>query len=296
VSAPRCSAEAPSAAATVVAWRHRRTPRYLRALADYTREFGEALIRFLDLCEGTNRQSDDSLPAVVVRDDVNPATATSAMQAVSLAAGRIVDVLSITGAKTTWSKTSGPIDPFGDWLTITRSNSQLEPQQILDICNQATGRLEALIARAEAEAPIQADVEAMHPLVWGAARGLWRSGHFREAVAAAAGALIEQAKSLTGRNDVSETSLWQETFSENAPQPNKPRLRWPGDPNDQTVKSMNAGLRSFSPGIQLTIRNPAVHRQVELTAQEATERLAAISLLARWLEACERIEAPPTNP
>jgi hypothetical protein len=32
-----------------------------------------------------------------------------------------------------------------------------------------------------------------------------------------------------------------------------------------------------------------------LTAQEATERLAAISLLARWIEECERVDDAATE-
>ena len=129
----------------------------------------------------------------------------------------------------------------------------------------------------------------MHPLVWGAAQRLWRDRHFRLAVAAAAEALIAQVKSRTGRNDVPETGLWQEAFSERDPVPGKPRLRWPGDPADRTVKNMNDGLRLFAQGVQMTIRNTATHQTADLSEQDALGRLATLSLLARWLDECELV-------
>lgn len=97
-------------------------------------------------------------------------------------------------------------------------------------------------------------------------------------------------KARTGRNGVSETALWQETFSNDAPRLGKPRLRWPFDLKDQKVKSMNDGLRQFAPGVQMTIRNPAAHGSVGMLEQEALERLAALSLLAGWVETCELIQ------
>jgi Protein of unknown function (Hypoth_ymh) len=50
---------------------------------------------------------------------------------------------------------------------------------------------------------------------------------------------------------------------------------------------MNRGLRQFSTGVQAAIRNPAVHDRTELAPQEASERLAAVSLLAGWIDRCD---------
>ena len=91
------------------------------------------------------------------------------------------------------------------------------------------GRLDAKIAKAEAEAPPTIGAEAMHPLVWGAAKALWRDRHFRQAVSAAAESLIAQVKARTGRYDLNDTPLWQEAFSDRDQLPGRPRLRWPGD-------------------------------------------------------------------
>ena len=181
--------------------------------------------------------------------------------------------------------------PNGRRLPITQPKPLLEPDDVLAACSNAIGRLESMAEQAEAESPFQADVEAMHPLVWGAARKLWHGEHYREAVGFAASAVVQHVKQLTGRTEIDETSVFQQAFSSDPPKPGKPRLRWPGDPVDQTVRSMNAGIRSFSAGVQLAIRNPAIHDPTELTAQQAAERLASISLLAQWIEQCERVEA-----
>lgn len=134
----------------------------------------------------------------------------------------------------------------------------------------------------------------MHPLVWNAAKRLWRDGDYREAVASAAAALVAQVKIMTGRNDVVETDLWRQTFSADPPAPDKPRLRWPGEPSDRNVKSMNDGLRPFALGVQLTIRNPATHVLSDLGEQEATEQLAtsACSLAGLTSASCWTAHLP----
>jgi hypothetical protein len=188
----------------------------------------------------------------------------------------------------------GVVDPIAAWHTITGPKPVLEPPDILSACDLAIGRLDGLIRKAEAEAPPTIGAASMHPLVWNAAKRLWRDGHFRAAVAAAADALVAQVKIMTGRNDIAETALWQETFSDKPPTPDKPRLRWPGEPSHRDVKTMNDGLRQFAPGVHMTIRNPAAHSNAELGEQDALERLATLSLLARWVDECQLLdEAEP---
>lgn len=97
-------------------------------------------------------------------------------------------------------------------------------------------------------------------------------------------------KVRTGRNDIAETSLWQELFSASSPTEGKPRLRWPSDPVDREVKNMNDGLRQFAPGAQMLIRNTATHNTQAMSEQDALERLATLSLLARWVSECQLVE------
>jgi Protein of unknown function (Hypoth_ymh). len=53
---------------------------------------------------------------------------------------------------------------------------------------------------------------------------------------------------------------------------------------------MNAGLRFFAPGVQMTIRNTAAHSIGELDEQTALEQLSTLSLLARWVDECDLVE------
>jgi len=268
-----------------------KNPAYLRALAIDVEAFRDELTALLELCSFTSPfLGRGILPPVTVRDDVSDEQWVAAKGRVSQAAGRIADLP--VGARVAVAvRGIGKVDPFTSWITITQPKPLLEPDDVLAACENAIGRLKAMAERAEMETPVQVDTEAMNPLVWGAARKLWHGEHYREAVGAAASAIVQHVKQLTGRTSVDDTKVWQQVFSSDPPQPGKPRLRWPGNPDDQTVRSMNEGLRSFSAGVQLAIRNPTAHDLTELTAQQAAERLAAISLLAQWIEQCELVEA-----
>ena len=266
-----------------------RNPDYLAATKRAVVEFQEALLRFLDLHTVNEDVARGMAPAVFPLEGSDPAEIKKAASAVDIAAGRASAAPGLTNC-TINVQGVGVVDPIAAWRSITQPKPVLEPDDILSSCGQILGRLEHMALKAEAEAPPRVGAETMHPLVWGAAQRLWRDGHFREAVAAASESLVTQVKSRTGRNDVSGTSLWQETFSDKGPLPGKPRLRWPGQPRDRDVRSMNDGLRQFAPGVQMTVRNGAVHATAEFGEQEALERLAVLSLLARWVDECELLE------
>jgi len=269
-------------------------PDYLRSVAEAVRTFKAALERFLEL----HVRNDESMfgrgmmPAVFPRDDADPDEIARRKSAVAQAAGLAADAPRLTRLYTHVQGMGEPVDPFAAWHSMTRPKPMLEPADVLDACDQAIGRLEARALKAEAAAPPKIGVASMHPLIWGAAGRLWRDQHFRQAVNAAAEALVSNVKSLTSRNDLPDTGLWQEAFSDRPPLAGKPRLRWPGDPADRDVKNMNDGLRLFAPGVQMTIRNSATHAVAEMSEQEGLERLATLSLLARWVDACELQTAP----
>ncbi|HSX07002.1 MAG TPA: TIGR02391 family protein [Candidatus Saccharimonadia bacterium] len=137
----------------------------------------------------------------------------------------------------------------------------------------------------------QLGADTFHPWVWESARSLWATRHYREAVQASATSINAHLQDLSGRRDVSDYKLVIELFSELPPSKGKPRLRWPGEPSDEEYKSMQGGIRSFGSGIFQTIRNTSSHNLIELTEQEALERLAAMSLLCSWVEKCELVHA-----
>lgn len=268
----------------------KRNPEYLQATARAVTEFQEALSDFLTLHQINGTVARGMAPAVFPLGNVRSDLIDEARSKVDIASGRANAASSLTGVVYSVQGVEGPVDPIAAWHSITTPKPVLEPTDILSACGRMIGILEDMTKQAEAELPPTVGAEAMHPLIWGAARTLWNDGHYRQAVTVAAESLALQIKGRTDRNDVSETALWQETFSANAPKPGKPRLRWPGDSQHRDVQSMNEGLRQFAPGMQLTIRNAAAHGVEDMGQQEALERLAVLSLLARWVDECELIE------
>ncbi|MFN3003020.1 TIGR02391 family protein [Mycolicibacterium wolinskyi] len=274
-----------------------RNPTYLRELAKHVEEFRDAFSSFLELHTPTYRGPGMGMvPAISPLDGTDPTKIEALRARVSEAAGRARRAPHITGCVIGVARPGSEtqvVDPIAAWQTVTQPKPMLEPSNILDACNQMIGSLEEMADRALAELPPTVDVSEMHPAVWGQAARLWRDEHYRQAVAAGAEGVLSMVKSRTGRYDIPDTALWQQVFSDQKPEPGKPRLRWPGDPTHQTVVSMNAGLRQFAPGAQMTIRNPATHGLGEMTPQEAAERLSTLSLLARWVDQCDLLEADP---
>jgi hypothetical protein len=268
-----------------------KNPDYLRGLVAAVEDFRSAFTDLMECYLPDQVGPVGIAPSVWERDGVDEDLLKVRKARVSRAAGRASEVARITNL---WIKVQGigTVDPIAAWMTVIHPKSFLTPDDVLGACEQALGRLEALTAKAEAEAPPEVGAAGMHPLVWGAAGALWRDGHYKHAVAAAAQAVTNHVKALTGRNELAETSMLQEAFSDQPPQTGKPRLGWPGDRNDQTVKSMNAGLRQYAAGVQLTIRNPLTHGEDELTEQEGVERLSTLSLLAGWIDKCKLETAP----
>ena len=133
--------------------------------------------------------------------------------------------------------------------------------------------------------------DRLHDWVWGAARTLWESSHRRLAVQAAATAINAQAQTKLGRRAVSDDKLMQEAFSPNDPERGRPRLRCPGDPADPTIQSRQRGALQFAVGCFGAIRNPATHEHREWDEEEAFESMAALSILARWIDSWQVVTA-----
>lgn len=125
----------------------------------------------------------------------------------------------------------------------------------------------------------------LHPWIWGGAKSLWQSGHYREAVEGAIRKLNAETQNKVGRRDVSETDLFKQTFSLDPPKLGKARLRRMADDGSDTYKSVQRGAMTFAEGVFAGIRNPLTHESdQELSEQGALEYLAALSVLARWVD------------
>lgn len=163
----------------------------------------------------------------------------------------------------------GALDPIANWFTMSSPKAIVSPHDIRSTAASIKGRLATMIAEAEAEsesgipgfAPSQ-----LHPLIWGAAAAHWTTHQYRVAVREAAEALTVDWKVKLGRNDVDDTVFWQKSLSPGDASPKRPKLVWPGDPGDKTVKSMRGGLEplvkalnNLATGLNLTVRNIATH-------------------------------------
>lgn len=131
-----------------------------------------------------------------------------------------------------------------------------------------------------------------HPWVAESAAPLWQDGHRRQAVQAAASVVENRLRAKTGVHQGSIASLAASAFSPDEPKPGSPRLRFAGfDPvGSDGWNSAHEGAGAFGRGCFLRIRNLYTHHNGE-TEQEDLEALAALSLLARWIEAAEVVKA-----
>lgn len=131
----------------------------------------------------------------------------------------------------------------------------------------------------------QISAASLHPWVWSGAKSLWGSHHFRSAVEDAAKKVNAETQNKVGRRDVSETNLFKESFSLDPAGPGKPRLRRIQADGSDTYKSMQRGAMAMAEGIYAGIRNPFNHEDPsDIQEQVALEYLAALSVLARWVD------------
>jgi uncharacterized protein Ymh len=149
---------------------------------------------------------------------------------------------------------------------------------------------EALLRQEEVRANLGDDApeisaSSLHPWIWSAAASLWRSGHFHSAVEDAAKKVNAEAQNKVCRRDLSETKLFQEAFTEKPAEAGKARLRRMTPDGSDTYKSVQRGAMALAEGIFAGIRNPLSHKaNQELDEQVALEYLAALSVLARWVD------------
>lgn len=180
---------------------------------------------------------------------------------------------------------------YPEWKTDNAASDSFEFKQERDASIRLIERIkrrdeiEDMLGPLDPSPKLQAD--QLHDLVWKSAEAQWSTGHLHEAVLAAAKAVNSQLQTKLDRRDVSEVKLVREAFTEKDPEPQKSRLRFTHIADSQTRESLRDGAMNFGAGCFLAIRNPVGHlpnTEHDLTEQEALERLAAFSLLARWIE------------
>ena len=140
----------------------------------------------------------------------------------------------------------------------------------------------------------------LHPWVWHAVVNLWDGGHYKQAVNAAASAVEEQTQLKLRRGDLSGADLYTQAFKVGkvGETPDGRRLRFKhldelteDGKRNQSWVSAHRGAMNFGQGCAQGIRNLNAHGTGELPEQEALEYLASLSVLARWVDACEPVPA-----
>lgn len=161
---------------------------------------------------------------------------------------------------------------------------------------KATAALRAFIEDVEEdverpELP-SAAVSGMHPWVRDVAARLWQDGHRRQAVQAAAANVETWLRAKLAVHEGSSASLVASAFATSSPGPGSPRLRFPDlEPEgSDRWKSAHDGAGAFGRGCMLRIRNLYAHSG-RSDADEDLEALAALSLLARWIDSAEVVES-----
>ncbi len=171
-------------------------------------------------------------------------------------------------------------------VNLRRPGSLNRWSQHTEACHRAIAQLanEERLRRILGDSGPKINAGTLHPWIWDAARSLWQSGHYRQAVAQAAIRVNAELQDKIGRRDISEADLFIQAFSNDAPKEGAPRLRHIGDIDSRTDQSLRRGTRAFADGCYAAIRNPISHEAGDLSEPEALENLAAFSILARWVE------------
>ena len=170
---------------------------------------------------------------------------------------------------------------------------------IIDEMDQLIGKLERQDDYLRIFGPVGPTLAAnrLHPWVWSAAANLWDDGHHIAAVDAAYKKVeLQTQQKLRASRRRSGADLFAQAFSLEDPRPDTPRLRFPHIDRAEaleTWKSAHEGAMHVGMGCAKGIRNSLAHPTEDTSEigedekQEALEQLAALSVLARRVDACE---------
>jgi hypothetical protein len=217
----------------------------LKRLMAAVERFEEVFGRWMETqTESDHVQSRGLFPTVRPKDGQDQVTIRRLELDVAEAAGAAARAVTVTGAQIAVAGV-GVLDPIENWSLMSAPKALFTPQEVRTTAARVRGRLSTMIDEAEAASesatPGFAPSE-LHEVIWTAAAAHWTTHQYRVAVREASEALTVHWKERLGRNDVTDTSFWQQTLSAGDPEPGKPKLAWPGPAEDQTAKSMRGGL------------------------------------------------------
>jgi hypothetical protein len=165
--------------------------------------------------------------------------------------------------------------------------------ETLKAARQLAGRLDSADEAQQILGPVGPKLAAanLHPWIWNAAVNLWDDGHLREAVQAAAAALLDShlPAKLGVPPGKSAKDLVTQAFSTNPPTSANPRLRLADYPDPSpSWTSQHEGAQFLGMGCAQLIRNLVTHG-AQPDEQTALEQLASLSLLARLVDRAKKV-------
>ena len=129
---------------------------------------------------------------------------------------------------------------------------------------------------------------SLHPWIWDSSRTLWSTGHYREAVGAAARTLNAKTQQKLGRRDMAEWKLLRNAFQSQPPVAGEPRLRLMPQEDSDPFRSLHEGTGALAQGAFQSLRNMVSHEESEEPEEHiALEQLAVFSVLARRVDDAE---------
>jgi Protein of unknown function (Hypoth_ymh) len=132
----------------------------------------------------------------------------------------------------------------------------------------------------------------LHAWVWQPVVTLWDDGHYLSALQMAATSVCGQLQAKLGRPDLADSDLVTQAFTCEPPKPGSPRLRFTEhEEGSRAFTSAHEGAMFFGRGCVMGIRNVSVHDIEGREEQVALEQLAALSVLARWIDDAAVVEA-----
>jgi hypothetical protein len=138
-------------------------------------------------------------------------------------------------------------------------------------------------------------LKEMHPVVWQAAATAWNNQHWLDAVRAATQAVLARVGDRLGwqPEQFNQGSPWNQVFADDPEDADAvPHLGLPAGVDQTSGHHLVAALRHVTVGLPVLVIDPALGPRKGLTRQDALERLAALSLLAWWLDRCPITPAP----
>jgi uncharacterized protein (TIGR02391 family) len=122
----------------------------------------------------------------------------------------------------------------------------------------------------------------LEPSIAGACEGLFKDGHYSDAVETACKVLDSLVQVRSGKFNATGVPLMQSVFS-----PNNPVLKF-NDQTNESEKSEQQGMMWLYSGAMAALRNPRAHGIVQDHPEQAVEYLSFISMLTKALSRTKR--------